>query len=133
MQKIGILVFSSMHCILEIPSLNTFTNGSIQLEHRIATPPYPLWHFVKMKSSSPVLTVLPVPQYFWLTSFNSDNSWSNNQCSWRSSISILLRWWCRKGPIVLIFLQLKDKKLTFFVSTAPALSLHSFVVYWIYR
>jgi hypothetical protein len=46
-----------------------------------------------MKSSSPVLTALPVPQYFWLTSFNSDNSWSNNQCSWRSSISILLWWW----------------------------------------
>jgi hypothetical protein len=31
-----------MHCILEFPSLNTFTNGSIHLDHRIATPPYPL-------------------------------------------------------------------------------------------
>jgi endonuclease/exonuclease/phosphatase family metal-dependent hydrolase len=37
MHKIGILVFSSMHCILEFPSLNTFTNGSIHLDHRIAT------------------------------------------------------------------------------------------------
>jgi hypothetical protein len=55
-------VFSSMHCILEFPSLNTFTNESIHLDHRIATPPYPLWHLVKMKSSSPVLTALPVPE-----------------------------------------------------------------------
>ena len=29
----------------------------------------------------------------------------------------------KKGPIVLIFLQLKDKKITSFVSTASALSI----------